>query len=97
LSTTTDVGAIQTIDDDPVTTHEFHAFRPERDPIFANALASGGLQATALAFMTAFSVLGSYDYANKFENGQLPPGADAGAGQLAAVRAWGSRSPRSAV
>jgi hypothetical protein len=26
--------------------------------------------------MTAFSVLGSYDYANKFENGALPPGTD---------------------
>jgi len=29
-----------------------------------------------VAFMTAFSVLGSYDYANKFENGALPPGTD---------------------
>jgi hypothetical protein len=35
--------------------------------------------------VTTFSVLGSYDYANKFENGELPPGTDASAGQIAAV------------
>lgn len=37
-----------------------------------------------IAFVTTFSVLGRYDYANKFETGELAPGVDATAGQVAA-------------
>jgi hypothetical protein len=38
----------------------------------------------AVAFLSGFSVVGGYDFANKFENGEWPPGTDVGAMQLAA-------------
>lgn len=60
-------------------------YRNPAEPVIANVLALGSLLATVIAFVTAFSVLGSYDYANKFENGELPPGVDATAGQVAAT------------
>ena len=47
-------------------------------------LALVALASIAIAYLQMFAVLGDTNYASKFENGELPAGADGSVGQLAA-------------
>ncbi|MCG5434548.1 hypothetical protein LV457_19965 [Mycobacterium sp. MYCO198283] len=51
----------------------------------ANGLAATAVFAMVVAFALPFTMLTSSDYANKFENGELPAGINPVDGQVAAV------------